>query len=195
MFIKVKKTISLSFFKGYLLGLIFFLYIKIRLLILLIFLLCIFSTVNAGCLFEDFPSFSFESHDGTLINKDCIKNMDIEIIIYGTPEALSNNRKQLDSVLEFLKSADKANIILYTINFSSYPRLIRGIIKNQMQNNSQELGINIYADWDGLYKKHFELDTKKVSFFLLDNDGLICKKFYFQDATDTLSKINENTSW
>jgi len=121
--------------------------------------------------------------------------MDIEIIIYGTPEALSNNRKQLDSVLEFLKSAEKTNMLLYTINFSSYPRLIRGIIKNQMQNNSQELGINIYADWDGVYKKHFELDPKKVTFFLLDNDGLICKKFYFQDSTDTLSKINENISW
>jgi len=166
---------------------------KHHFLIALIIFLCIYGFLLAETVGANFPLFSFESHDGTLINNKTIQDMDIKIIIYGNPDALSNNRKQLDLVLEWLKSNNKTSQLLYTINFSSYPRLIRGIIKNQIQKNSQEFGINIYADWDAVFNKHFKLDTTKVTFFLLNDGGLIYESFSFLDATNTLSKISENS--
>src|SRR6056297_2210055 len=119
---------------------------KKSILILLIFFSCIFSNLYAEYFVTSFPSFSLESYDGTVINNNTIQNMDIKLIIYGTPDALSNNRKQLDLVLEWLKSNNQTKKLLYTIDFSSYPKMIRGIIKNQMNKNSKELDIMIYAD-------------------------------------------------
>src|SRR6056297_1223968 len=82
---------------------------------------------------ETFPSFKFESYDGTKIDNDAILKLQIKLIIYGTPNALSENRTQLDQILEYLKTSKCLDQLLYTINFSSYPRLIRGIIKGQMK--------------------------------------------------------------
>jgi len=195
MFIKAKKSISLSFFKRYLLGLVLFLYIKICLLILLILFLCIFATVNASCLFENFPSFSFESHDGTFINNESIKDKDIKIIIYGSPDALNNNRKQLDIVLDWLKTSNKTKHLLYTIDFSSYPKMIRGIIKNQMKKNSKDLDIMIYADWNGTFNQHFQLEKSQVHLFLLLEKSSVnhYELFSFSTAEKTLNKLSKIT--
>ncbi len=161
--------------KGYLLG--------------FIFLLSTGAFSEAKGIIKLFPPFEFESFDGSTITQSALTTLNITLIIYGNPDALTNNRAQLDLILEHIKTEGKADQLLYTINFASYPRLIRGIIKNQMKNNARKLGINIYADWDGMLCNHYQLDTNLVAFFLITEDGMIPDWFYFKNAQDALIQI------
>ncbi|MFP4461761.1 MAG: hypothetical protein ACOC34_02665 [Thermotogota bacterium] len=56
---------------------------------------------------DTLPTFSFESYDGAVINHENILNTRVSLILYGTPDALTNNRKHLDLVLEWVKLTDK----------------------------------------------------------------------------------------
>ena len=126
------------------------------------------------------------------MEQEALSNLGIRLIIYGSPDALTTNRTQLDLILEHLKKMNRTDQLLYTINFSSYPRFIRSIIKGQMKSNSEEVGIRIYADWDGVLSSHFNLDNSQVSFFLIEDIGVIQERFYFNDALtalDILAKI------
>ena len=175
MYVKTNKPLLLFLKKGALLVLVFF--------------ICFIGVVEANQTIQTLPAFEFESFDGSTITQSALTTLNITLIIYGNPDALTNNRAQLDLILEHIKTEGKADQLLYTINFASYPRLIRGIIKNQMKNNARKLGINIYADWDGMLCNHYQLDTNLVAFFLIMEDGMIPDWFYFKNAQDALIQI------
>lgn len=96
-------------------------------------MLFLFSIIFVYANDDTLPKFSFEAFDGNSITNENVQKFGIQIILYGSPDALSNNRKQLDLVLEWFRSTEKINQLLYTVNFSSYPKLIRGLIKTQMK--------------------------------------------------------------
>ena len=177
MRIKTTQPLWLSLYRGYLLG-FFFLFFFVN-------------VVEANQTIRSLPVFEFESFDGSKMTELSIQDKGIQLIIYGSPDALTQNRVQLDLVLDHIRSADKTDQLLYTINFSSYPRLIRGIIKSQMKNNSNQLGINIFADWDGVWCTHYHLDSSFVSVFLICENTNVCNWFYFKDAKETLTQIEE----
>ncbi len=156
---------------------------------IVLILLCVVN-IFAEASNMSFPSFIFEAYDGTVIEKDSLHNSGIKLVIYGTPDALTSNRTQLDQILEHLKLTKQTDKLLYTINFSAYPRLLRGIIKAQMEDNAGELGITIYADWKGILCEYFELDRSQVIFFLIDTIGNIQERFYFKNSENGLKRLN-----
>jgi len=124
-----------------------------RLLLILITGVLLFSPAFGKKEDGNFPDFTCESSKGETITEDYIRANDIRIIIYGTPKSLKRNRDKLDRILACIQTMHLDEQLLYIVNFSNFPGILRNQIKRNMEQNSIELGIKIYADWNGFISK------------------------------------------
>jgi len=164
-----------------------------RFVLMLFPVVFLFTSLSGNQEIENFPDFICESSKGEMISEDYLRANNIRIIIYGTPKALKKNRNDLDRVLELIKSIKLEDQLLYIVNFSSFPKILKNQIKRTMGQNSIALGVKIYAEWNGSIYKGFSQSFREeeVSVFLIGKDYEIEERMTDLSSENTIEKIIE----
>jgi len=135
--------------------------------------------------------FEFESCEGERINRDFIENSGIMFLIYGNPNSLESKRPALDKILDLIKSKNYENSLMYIVDFRGYPGLMSHFIKSNLSENEKQLGIKIYADWNGNMANNQNFKKDKVYFLILKNPKEISNAFQI-DNSETIENSISN---
>ena len=126
---------------------------------------------------REVPYFRVEAGDGKILDAKMIRGK-VTVLFYECKEALSKSRP-LKKVLnayyqEQTKEMNGHLIVLPVINATSgaaWPW--KGLWKKALTEQSQRVGVTVYADWDGKMCSAFAMNGNDTNLVIVDKNGVI----------------------
>jgi hypothetical protein len=156
------------------------------------FLIFVLITFSGFCCFSaQIPDIIIEDTSRKIEIKECIALKSLNYIVYGTPDSLEKNRKELDKVLEFLENNDALDTMLYLVDFRGYMGILHPMIKSRLKKESSERGLIIFADFKGDLRTFLKSDDETILFIILNEVETIRDVYKLKDSNDIINAISK----